>query len=121
MLAGRRHPVEVANEGQELGAGQPLEEVRSLGHKGEGGAGQPRLPGDIMPIDPGAASSWAQQPGQDAQGGGFAGAVRPEKAEHFARPNLEGKTAERLDCTVALDEALDGDRHRPEDTRWLVV
>src|SRR5690606_18279342 len=49
-----------------------------------------------------------QQPGDDADGGGFAGAVRPKESVDLPRRHLEAHIVHRRERAVALDEIRDG-------------
>ena len=57
---------------------------------------------DVEPVDARAARRGRQQRGQDAHGGGLAGAVGAEQAEHGPGLDLEVDPAERLDVLVGL-------------------
>ena len=56
-----------------------------------------------------AALGRAQQRGQDAHGGGLAGAVVAEQAEHRALGDVEVDVAQRPEIAVALAEPFGED------------
>jgi hypothetical protein len=45
----------------------------------------------------------------DLDGGGLAGAIRPEKGEHLALGYVEADSPDRLDVAVALPKVVDDD------------
>ena len=49
------------------------------------------------------------QPLQDLDGSGFAGAVRTQQSENFARAHLEIDAAHRFESSVALSKTADRD------------
>ena len=58
----------------------------------------------------GAARVGPQQGREDPHGGGLAGPVRPEEAEHRLGLHLEVDAVDGLDLPVPLLQALDEDR-----------
>jgi hypothetical protein len=56
---------------------------------------------DRPPEDLGAPRGWKDELHQQLQGGRLAGAVRPEKAEHFAPFDLERQPIERAIAPLA--------------------
>ena len=76
--------IEVALELQQLTAGQDLVDRHLLGHVAEQVAHAPRFAQGIEAGDAHAAGIRGEQGGQDAQGGGLAGAVGAEQAVEAA-------------------------------------
>ena len=60
-----------------------------LRHDADGAAGECRRPNDVHAVDHGNASRWQSARGADADGGGFAGAVRSEQAEQLPLVDVE--------------------------------
>jgi len=63
-----------------------------------------RFLGDVVPGDGGTAGIRPQQGGQDANGGGLAGAVRAEDAQHRALGGGQADPVQGLGGTEALGE-----------------
>ena len=68
-----------------------------------------RVGDDVVAGDRRAALGRAQQRGQDAHGGGLAGAVVAEQAEHRALGDVEVDVAQRPEVAVALAEPFGED------------
>src|SRR5690606_40200132 len=66
------------------------------------------------------AAAGLQQRGQHADGGGFAGAVGPEKAEHFARLHFEADAVHRDDDVRVRVAPRRVGRFRRRDPRALL-
>ena len=64
----------------------------------------------VVPGHPGASGVRSREGREDPDGGGFAGAVRPEQAEDGAGLDGEIEAVEGLDLPVALREAVGLDR-----------
>src|SRR5512133_3947774 len=62
-----------------------------------------------LAVDSGAAGGGGDQPEQGAQGGGLAGPVGAQEADHGALVDLEAEVVDGDDLPEALGESLDGD------------
>src|SRR5262249_46904749 len=71
--------------------------------------------GDITAVEKDRASRLAQQACEDLDGCAFAGAVRPEQAEHLTRFNVEGDILDGDEGTITLRQPL-GLQHGSLDT-----
>ena len=67
---------------------------------------------DVVPGDGGPAGVRDEQRGQDPHGGGLAGAVGAEQAQHGARRDLEVQAVQGHHVAVLLDQAFGLDRVR---------
>ena len=88
---------------------------------------------DIEPGHGGGARGGWQKAGQDPHGGGFAGAVRPQKADDLALLHLEGNVVHSDSAGVSLGQTLYFDHSLIPDktntvaiegraaTRWMSV
>jgi hypothetical protein len=61
--------------------------------------------------DLGAFICFEDEAGQDADGGGLAGAVRPEKGVHLTSANLKIEPVERAHATISLGQPRRAYRH----------
>jgi hypothetical protein len=82
-----------------------------------------RLAGHVEAADPGGPGVRAQQGGQDPDGGGLAGAVRAEHAQHGARSRGQVHPVERQRVTEPFGEAhgLERVRHVCSSSHRCVV
>jgi hypothetical protein len=84
-------------------------QVAALGHHGESALGSHRVPHDVDAGDQGAARGRLDPGGEHADGGGLAGAVGSQQAEHLAGADAERDAVNRVERQpgVALDELVD--------------
>lgn len=72
-----------------------------------------------MPIDGYRPLVGGNKPGDHADGGGLARAIRAEQADHFALLDIERDIPDRTDPAKGLGNSLNGDHgvdsHRPPD------
>ena len=106
---GPRQVVEAADH-LEVGArGEQAVDGGLLAGEAELRAHGRRVGDDVVAGDRGAALGRAQQRGEDAHGGGLAGAVVAEQAEHRALGDVEVDVAQRPEVAVALAEPFGED------------
>src|SRR5262245_49787255 len=114
---GLGHPVQLGVEAQVLLGAEVLVQGRILEHQADVAADLVPGPDHVVTGHPSGAGARVDQCAQHLDGGGLAGPVRPEKAEHLAGGNLEIDPANRLDLAVALGQSGDRDhrgvRHQP--------
>jgi len=109
LVSAERVRVEGTEMGDQLADGQLLEGAGVLGDDADLGA----------PAAPGLGGVGAEhrrrpalapaEPFEDLDGGGLAGAIRPEEGEHLSGLDLEVDPLEDLEPAVAFAESLDGD------------
>ncbi|GAA3087142.1 hypothetical protein GCM10010336_07120 [Streptomyces goshikiensis] len=75
---------------------------------------------DVDPGDDGLAAVGLEQGGQDAHGGGLAGAVGAEQAQHGAFGDIEVHAVQSPDITEGLDQTLgvNGAWHMGSPSGW---
>jgi hypothetical protein len=61
----------------------------------------------IVSEDEGVAGGWTEEVEENADGGGFTGAVESEKAEDFAGSNVQVEVVYGFEFAVLLGEAAD--------------
>ena len=93
---------QLADHHQVLGAGEVFVDRGVLAGQADGVANLLRLADDVVPADPGGAGVGLQQGGQDADGGGLAGAVRAQHPEHAALSGSEVDPVQGLGGTEPL-------------------
>src|SRR3989441_10020546 len=76
-----RHALQLGDEAQVAGHRHVVVEGRALGQVADAAADLARLREDIEALDPDRAAGRRQEAGDDAHGGGLAGAVGAEEAE----------------------------------------
>jgi hypothetical protein len=101
--------IEAPDHLEVLVAGEVLVDRGVLTCEPDVGAQLGRLGHDVEAGDAGAAPIGLEQRGEDAHGGGLAGAVRPEQAEDGALLRLEVDAVESDDVAVGLGQAGGGD------------
>ena len=89
---------------QVLRAGQVLVDRGVLAGEADRAAHLLGVADDVVAADPGDAGVGAQQGGEDADGGGLAGAVRAEHAEHGALAGGQVDAGEGLGVAEALGQ-----------------
>ena len=117
-------PVEPLQAGSTLGAGDKVEigvetevllhrqigvEAEALGHVGQPRLGPLRIARHGDPIHERVPRGRPQDPGEHAQGGGLAGAVRPHEAEQLAAPDLEAHPGDGGEIAEFAAEAFDAE------------
>ena len=98
-------PLQAAEQAQVLAAGEALVERGLLAGERDLLAHGARLARRRRGRRPARGPRWGQQRGEDANGGGLAGAVVPEQAEHGARLHGEVEAAQRLGAPERPAEA----------------
>lgn len=109
------HMVELGGEDEVLPGGQVIVHIGGLVDDPHVPPRLDGLPDDVVPEDPGGAACGERNSREDADGGGLAGAIRPQVPEGLPLGDREGDAVEGLDLAVPLREALhlDGrDGHR---------
>ncbi len=97
-----RHAVDVGVEVDVLHHGQVGIEAEALAHVADLFLDRLGLPDRVPPHDPGFAGGRVHDGGEQAHGGGLAGAVRPDQAEDLPlatvrlRPSTAGRSLKRL-------------------------
>ena len=86
--------------------GEPLVDGGVLAGEPDAAAHPLRLLGHVDPVDERPPGVGRQERGEDADGGGLAGTVRPEHAEHRARLDLEVDAAQGLRVSELLAETV---------------
>ena len=66
------------------------------------------------------AAILTQQAQQDTDGGGLAGAIRPEEGMHLANANLKIETVERAHAAISLGQPRGAQRHIAHAAGWLL-
>jgi hypothetical protein len=102
-------PVEGAEQPQVLAAGEVLVDGGVLAGQADPAADGARPGDDVDAVDQRAAGVRAQQRGEHAHGGGLAGAVGPEQAEHGAALDGERDAVERPVGAEGDPHVLDDD------------
>src|SRR5438270_739457 len=90
-----QHPVDV----HVLPRRELAVETRILEHDTEPLADFPRVRGDVESVELERARRRAQQGGEHLDGGGFAGAVRPDERENLPGADVEGGVVDRHDAS----------------------
>ena len=103
------HAVQAREVVEQLAPGQPRVEPGRVGQEAEAAAHLQRIDGHVDPGDQRSPLGGGQDPGQDAQGGGLAGTVRPEQAVDLTRGDREGEPIDRGLAGEALDQRIDDD------------
>jgi hypothetical protein len=90
-----RQAVHAADEAQVLLAGQPFEQVQTVGNDADAAFDRDRIADDVVAQHQRAPLRWRQQPGEDVDGGGLARAVGAEEPEerafgHAQRQRIDG-------------------------------
>src|SRR2546430_16126711 len=67
----------------------------------------------LFRADVGAAGSRRDEPGEHAHGGGLAGAVGSEEAEHLTRANLKAHVFHRRERVIVFGQAFGLDHESP--------
>jgi hypothetical protein len=80
---------------------------RLLGQITDGGLGGARVLEQVVSGDRDAPLTRREVAGEHLHGGGLAGAVRPEKAQHLALPHLEADILDGLEWTVETGQTFD--------------
>ncbi len=80
---------------EDLAAGEAVVETHAAVHDPDGGAHGLALALDIVARHASAAAIGFEQGGEDAQGGGLAGAVGPQKTVHLTGGNGEAQVIDR--------------------------
>ncbi len=83
LQAGRGEAVNPAEKGEVLLGGEVFVEGEALGHVADAGLDAVLVPDDVEAVHPALAGGGQQEAVQHADGGGLAGAVRPQEAEDF--------------------------------------
>src|SRR5437867_4024053 len=81
--------VQPSVEPEELSGGELFVDEWTIGNEAEGALGELGLLRDVMAVDVDASGGGLQQPGDHAQRGGLAGAVRTEEAMNLAGLHIE--------------------------------
>ena len=107
-LAGRgdRHVEQAPDVLEVLGAGEPLVDGGVLAGEPDARLGPHRLGDHVDAVDEGPPGVGLDQRREDAHGGGLAGAVGPEHAEHLGPFDAEVDAVERLGLAEPLHQAL---------------
>ena len=90
--------------------GQVLVDGRVLAGEADPRAQLGGVADDVEAVDAGAPAAGRQERRENPDGGGLAGAVRPQQAEHRAALDLEVDSAQGLDVLVGLAQPLRLDR-----------
>ena len=103
---GRRlgEPVQAREVVEELASGQPCVEPGGVGEKAEPPPYLQRIGRHVDPGDKRAPGCRGQDPRQDTQGGGLAGAVRPEQTIDLTCGDGEREIGDRGLGAKALDQ-----------------
>ena len=111
LIAARavRAATESAEEVDHLTTSELGPQVDLAGDVGEPAVERGRVGPRIAVEQPSAAGGRPQQPQQDADGGGFPGAVRPEKAMDLSLSDGEVQTVERAGPTEVLHQPTHAD------------
>jgi hypothetical protein len=102
--------VELADHGEVLAPREEAVDRGVLRREADPPPHPGRVGGDVDPGDARDARVGLRERGQDADGGGLAGAVRPEQAADGTARHVERDAVERRLVAVSLDEVVDLDR-----------
>jgi hypothetical protein len=105
-----RHPVQAADHGQVLEAGEVLVDRRVLAGEADPLAQLGRVVDDVEPGDARGSRVGEQKCGQDPHDRGLACAIRTEQAEDGPAAHVEVDAVEGPDLAVCLRQATDADR-----------
>src|SRR5262249_4373097 len=98
-----------------------LVERRVLGQVADAAPRLDRLLVDVVAADLRAAARRRQVRGEDLHGGGLAGAVRADEAEHLTGAHFEGDRVDRWARVAAVVLGQLVDANHGTLTRWRVV
>ena len=109
-----RQPEQPAHEDEVLLAGEVLVHGRELPRQAHLAADRAGLPHDVVTQDRRATGGRLEQRGEDADGGGLAGPVRPEQAVDASPVDAKIHAVQRAGRAEVLDQScrLDRVRHR---------
>src|SRR5438093_12250157 len=107
----RRKPVQPAEEVEVLLGAEALVQRRRLGQQADPAADLVRIGHDVDPVEPGIPGGRTDQPGEEPDGRGLAGAVRTEEGEDLAWSDLQVEVADRPLVAEPATEP-DGADHR---------
>jgi hypothetical protein len=105
------------DEAQELARSHVAIGRRAFRQVADGALGRQGLGFDIVAAHPHPAGGRRQKARDHLHGGGFAGAVRPQKAQHFAFLDLEVDSRDSFDGTEALGQFVYFDHGSNEQAR----
>jgi hypothetical protein len=112
-----RHAVQAGDEDEVLPHGEIFEEARLVGEEGELALGRDGFRGQVRAVDAHRPLRGRDDAGAAAQGGRFAGAIRPHQPHHLAGLDGKGEVSHRREIAVELGEAVDFDHAARE---WKV-
>ncbi len=104
------HAIDLADETEVLADREIFIEAESLRHVADFTLDQCRFSADIVSQGVAFAAVCGEESAHHADGGGLAAAIRPQKAEHLAAPNLHRQTIHYGLAGVALGQVahIDG-------------
>src|SRR5262249_61839453 len=115
-------PLDAAAVGEVLHDAQLGVEGAVLGHVADAAAHLDGAPEDVEAVDERLAGGGGEVAGQDAHGGGLAGPVGPQEADHLPPGDLERHVADGSVVAIILGQTADVDHGSPPDTeaplRW---